>query len=230
MKLLNIIILSIALVACSSTEVHLYTRYLSEIEIKEISSKLEESNFKVVPNTLSFPENIYQSTMIYSPFIKGDKTLDTLIQSLNEVGWPIPSVEALVSGNHWYSKDSVGLFLLPEGVKQKDKIANQELANDYESRHCDTKVSIRLNKNNTYQLSFTNKISERTDHLKGAWKIRSYPYIELTSLNERWWFYFEIEQKTELDEISKIEIIELKPVESYSFFPNCSFVSGVRVQ
>jgi len=32
------------------------------------------------------------------------------------------------------------------------------------------------------------------------------------------------------DEISKIEIIELKPVESYSFFPNCSFVNGVRIQ
>ena len=230
MKLLSSIILSITLVACSSTEVHLYTRYLSDIEIEKISSKLEESNFKVVPNTLSFPENIYQSTMIYSPFIKGEKTLDTLIQSLFDVGWSIPNVEALVSGNHWYSKDSVGLFLLPEGVKQTDKIANQDLANDYESRHCDTTVIIRLNKNNTYQLSFTNKINERTDHLKGSWEIRSYPYVELTSFNERWWFYFEIEQKIVSDEISKIEIIELKPVESYSFFPNCSFVNGVRIQ
>jgi len=229
MKLLSLIILSIALIACSSTEVHLYTRYLSETEIENISSKLNESNFKIVPNTLSFPENIYQSTLIYSPFIKGDKTLDTLINSLSEVGWSIPTVEALVSGNHWYSKDSVGLFLLPEGVKQKDKIATQDLANDYESRNCDTIVSIRLNKNNTYQLSFTNKLNERTDHLKGSWKIRSYPYIELTSFNKRWWFYFEIEQKVESDKISKIEIIELNPVESYSFFPNCSFVNGVRI-
>jgi hypothetical protein len=229
MKLLSIIILSITLVACSSTEVHLYTRYLSDTEIEKISSKLDESNFKVVPNTLSFPDNIYQSTLIYSPFIKGDKTLDTLINSLSEVGWSIPIVEALVSGNHWYSKDSVGLFLLHEGVKQKDKIANQDLANDYESRNCGTIVSISLNKNNTYQLSFTNKTNERTDHLKGSWKIRSYPYIELTSFNERWWFYFEIEQKVESDKISKIEIIELKPVESYSFFPNCSFVNGVRI-
>lgn len=229
MKLLSIIILNITLVACSSTEVHLYTRYLSDTEIEKISSKLDESNFKVVPNTLSFPENIYQSTLIYSPFIKGEKTLDSLIKSLIEVGWSIPSVEALVSGNHWYSKESVGLFLLPEGVKQKDKIPNQDLANDYESRNCDTIVSIRLNKNSTYQLSFTNKTNERTDHLKGNWKIRSYPYIELTSFNERWWFYFEIEQKVESDKVSKIDIIELKPVESYSLFPNCSFVNGVRI-
>ncbi len=229
MKFLSVVILSIFLVACSSTEVHLYTRYLSDTEIEKISSKLDESNFKVITNTHSFPETINQSTLLYSPFIKGEKTLDILINSLSDLGWAIPKVEALVSGNHWYSKDSVGLFLFPEGVKQKDKIANQDLANDYESRNCDTLVSLRLNKDNTYQLTFINKTKERTDHLKGSWKIRSYPYIELTSFNERWWFYFEIEQKVESDKVSKVNIIELKPVDSYPFFPNCSFANGVRI-
>ncbi|TYK64126.1 hypothetical protein [Colwellia echini] len=229
MKFLSIIILSISLFSCSSTEVHLYTRYLSDSEIKEISKNLDESNFKVVTNTLSFPETINQSTLLYSPFIQGENTLDILTNSLSDLGWAIPNVEALVYGNHWYSKDSVGLFLLPEGVKQKDKIANQDLANNYESRNCDTLVNLRINKDNTYQLSFTNQINEQTDHLKGNWKIRSYPYIELTSFNDFWWFYFEIEQKIEEDKISKIEIIELKPVDTYSFFPNCSFVNGVRV-
>ncbi len=229
MKFLSVLIISITLIACSSTEVHLYTRYLSDAEIEKISSKLNKSNFKVVPNTLAFPEKINRSTLLYSPFISGEGTLDILINSLSDIGWAIPNVEALVAGNHWYSKDSVGLFLLPEGVKQRDKIANQDLANDYESRNCSTSVNIRLNKNNTYQLSFTNKTHERTDHLKGSWKIRSYPYIELTSFNERWWFYFEIEQKVESDKVSKIKTIELKPVENYSFFPNCSFVNGVRI-
>ena len=123
MKLLSIIIFSITLLACSSTQVHLYTRYLSDTEIEKISLKLDESNFKVVTNTHSFPEEIQQSTLLYSPFIKGEKTLDVLINSLSDMGWAISNVEALVSGNHWYSKNSVGLFLLPEGVKQKDKIA-----------------------------------------------------------------------------------------------------------
>ena len=229
MKFLSVILLSITLLACSSTEVHLYTRYLSDTEIEKIISKLEESNFKVVTNTLAFPETINQSTLLYSPFIKGDKTLDLLINSLTNIDWTIPNVEALVSGNHWYSKNSVGLFLLPDGVKQKDRIAIQDLANNYESRNCDTLVNLHLNRNNTYRLSFTNKINERTDHLQGSWKIRSYPYIELTSTNERWWFYFEIEQKVESDKVSKINIIELKPVDRYSFFPNCSFVNGIRI-
>lgn len=229
MKFLSVLILSIALMACSSTEVHLYTRYLSDTEIEKISSELDKVNFKVINNTLAFPEKINQSTLLYSPFIKGEKTLELLIKSLSDIGWVIPNVEALVSGNHWYSKDSVGLFLLPEGVKQNDKIANQDLVNNYESRNCNTNVNIRLNKNNTYQLSFTNKVGKRTDHLKGIWRVRSYPYIELASYNERWWFYFEIEQKVETDKVSKIQIVELKPVESYSFFPNCTFANGVRI-
>ncbi|PKI16024.1 hypothetical protein [Colwellia sp. 12G3] len=229
MKFLSVVILSLFLVACSSTEVRLYTRYLSDTDIKKISSKLDEANFTVITNTLSFPETIDQSTLLYSPFINGEKTLDILINSLSDIGWFIPNVEALVSGNHWYSKDSVGLFLLPEGVKQKDKVASQDLANDYESLHCDTVVNLLLNKDNSYQLSFANKTNDRTDHLKGSWKIRSYPYIELTSFNERWWFYFEIEQKIQSDKVSEINIIELKPVDSYSFFPNCSFVNGVRI-
>jgi len=229
MKFLSIVLISIALLACSSAEVHLYTRYLSDAEIDKISSKLEESIFKVVTNTLAFPETIDQSTLVYSPFIKGDKTLDLLINSLSNMGWTIPNVEALVSGNHWYSKNSVGLFLIRDGVKQNNRIAIQDLANNYESRNCDTIVTLNLNKNNTYRLSFSNNINERKDHLKGVWKIRGYPYIELTSLNERWWFYFEIEQKVETDKVSKINIIELKPVDRYSFFPNCSFVNGIRI-
>jgi hypothetical protein len=229
MKFLSMMLLSITLLSCSSTDVHLYTRYLSDTEIEKISSKLKESNFSVVINTLPFPETISQSTLLYSPFIQGDKTLDLLIKSLANIDWDIPNVESLVSGNHWYSKNSVGLFLLPEGIKQKDRIAIQDLANNYDSSNCDTLVSLNLNKNNTYRLSFTNKINERTDHLKGTWKIRSYPYIELTSSNQRWWFYFEIEQKVETDQVSKINIIELKSIDRYSFFPNCSFVNGIRI-
>jgi len=229
MKFFSVILLSLTLLACSSTEVHLYTRYLSDTEVEKIRTKLEESNFKVVTNTLAFPETINQSTLLYSPFIKGVETLDLLTNSLSNIDWIIPNVEALVSGNHWYSKNSIGLFLLPEGMKQKDRIAIQDIPNNFESRNCDTLVNLHLNKNNTYRLSFTDSINERTDHLKGSWKIRSYPYIELTSTNKRWWFYFEIERKVESDKVSKINIVELKPVDRYSLFPNCSFVNGIRV-
>ncbi len=229
MKLICIIILSFTLLACSTTEVHLYTRYLSDTEVEKVSSKLAKSNFKVVTNTFSFPETVQQSTLLYSPFIKDKKTLNTLIHSLSDLGWSISNVEALVKGNHWYSKNSVGLFLLPEGAKTNNEIASQDLVNEYKSRKCETTVNIHLNRNNTYEMFFLKNIDGRTDHLKGQWKVTSYPYILLTSFNKRWEFYFEIEKKIETDRVSKIEIVELKPVNNYKFFRHCSFAYGARI-
>lgn len=214
--------------ACSSTKVHLYTRYLTDHEIKEISNELENADFDVIPNKLSFPDTIHESTLLYSPFIQGEERLESITHSLTKLGWVIPSVQSLVSGNHWYKKNSVGLFLLPEGVKQNDKMARQDLANVYESRNCSTSVKIYLNTDQTYQLVFAQKTEDQTDHLSGTWKMRSYPYLELTSNNEMWWFYFKIEQKIEIDKVSKIEIVELHPEDKYKFFPNCSFVYGIR--
>ena len=225
MRLISSVLLCFILVACSSTKVHLYTRYLTEPEVEKIISKLEGSNFDVIPNKLSFPDTVYESTLLYSPFIQGEERLQSILNSLSELGWAVPSVHFLVSGNHWYQKDSVGLFLIPEGLKQKDKIAPQDLANTYESRNCSTSAKIILNTDQTYQLIFAKK-SMQTDHLTGTWKMRSYPYIELTSNNEMWWFYFKIET----DKVSKIEIVELHPEDKYKFFPNCSFVYGIRKQ
>ncbi len=229
MKLMSSIILCFILVACSSTKVHLYTRYLSESEIEKISTKLEDSNFEIIPNKLSFPDTVNDSTLLYSPFIQGEGRVESILNSLSELGWVVPNVHFLVSGNHWYQKDSVGLLLLPEGVKPKDKMAPQDIANIYESKNCNTSVKIHLNADKTYQLVFAKK-NKQTDHLIGTWKMRSYPYIELTSNNEMWWFYFKIEQKTETDKISKIEIVELHPEDKYNFFPKCSFVYGIRKQ
>jgi hypothetical protein len=126
------------------------------------------------------------------------------------------------------------LLLIPEGIKQQGEIASQDLAHEYVSRDCDASqlnsgVKIQLNRDNTYQMVFTQDTAESTDHFKGFWKITSYPYMELSSQNERWFFYFEIEQKLETDKVSNIDIIELKPADKYKFFSDCKFVFGIRV-
>ncbi|KGJ89447.1 hypothetical protein [Thalassotalea sp. ND16A] len=229
MKLIFIMLVSFISIGCSSGQVHMYGRYLSETEIKTISENIEKLGFDVVTNTSPFPDTVTQSTLIYSPFLTDDNGVDDLLNSLSQIGWPIENTEFLVNGNHWFKKNSVGLYLLPEGMKQNDKIPVQDLINEYESRDCDTSVKIQLNRDQTYQFVFQSKSSERNDHLKGIWKLRSYPYIELTSFNQRWWFYFEIEKKIETDNVSSIEIIELKPLDSYKFFPNCSFAYGQRI-
>ena len=90
-------------------------------------------------------------------------------------------------------------------------------------------MKIQLNRDNTYQMFFTQEAAGSTDHLNGFWKLTSYPYMKLSSQNERWWFYFEIEQKVETDKMSNIDIIELKPADNYKLFPDCRFVFGIRV-
>lgn len=127
---MNVIIVALICVfisACSSTKVHLYSRYLSEQENIEITKAIEEQGFDVITNTLAFPDEIQQSTLLYSPFVQKENGVDILIATLNNIGWAISTVQPIFAGNHFYTKDSVGLFLLPDGIGQSDKIASQDL-------------------------------------------------------------------------------------------------------
>ena len=45
MKSVGIIVIIWLLSACTSTKVHLYTRYLSETDIKQVSKNLEDLGF-----------------------------------------------------------------------------------------------------------------------------------------------------------------------------------------
>lgn len=229
MRFIMSILFCLYLTGCTSTKVHFYTRYLPTTDVSKITKALEDANFTVVKNRHAFPEDIEQSAVLYSLFIQDDKSVSLLTKTLTEIGWPIQQTRALVAGNHWYTKNSVGLYLLPDGVKTANKVATQDLADDYQSRNCNESVKISLKDDNRYTMMFSENKESKADHLNGYWKVRSYPYLELTSLNEQWWFYFEIEQKIEVDKVSKIQIVELKPVDQYRFFPNCSFVTGVRL-
>lgn len=229
MKFLSITLICFFLLSCSSTKVHLYTRYLSEQETDIITKALEEYDFEVVANSLDFPDDIQQSTLLYSPFVKGEDSLNILIDTLENLSWTVPVVQPLFAGNHYYTKNSVGLLLLPDGLKQSDKILPQDLVNDYEAKKCEISVKLRLNRDDTYQLSYSDASYSQPEHLKGSWNIPSYPYIKLISANKIWSFYFEIQKKIDIDLIGKIEIIQLKPVDKHHVFPNCSFTSGVRI-
>jgi hypothetical protein len=225
---LLVMLVCVLLIGCSSTKIHLYSRYLSNYEIKTVSENIENLGFDVEINTLPFPVEINESTLIYPVIFNYDEDLDGLTSSLSLLGWPISNKELLVNGNHWF-QNSAGLFILPEGVQQDDKIPPQDLANEYESKNCEKPLKIKLNSDNTYQFFFTEMPNNRSDYLKGQWKLTSYPYIELISFNERWLFYFEIERKIEVDKVSEIDIMELIPQDKYEIFPNCSFVYGQRI-
>ncbi|WP_019026393.1 hypothetical protein [Colwellia piezophila] len=232
MKMISIVLMCFFLMACSSTKVHLYTRYLSAQQAEEITNNLEGLGFDVIANTLVFPDEIEQSTLLYSPFVEGENRVDVLINSLDKAGWIIANVKPIFAGNHYYTKNSVGLLLLPDGVRQSDKVTVQDLANEYESENCRASMILRLNSDASYQFLYLNKASaqsRQSEQLKGSWQITSYPYIELISSNKMWRFYYEIQKTIDSDVVGKIELIELKPVDEQYTLPKCSFIYGIRV-
>jgi len=228
MKVISVLLMCFILSACSSTKVHLYTRYLSVHETEVITKELEELGFDIVANSLAFPDGIEQSTLLYSPFVEGENSVNILIDSLDKSGWDITSVKPIFAGNHYYTKNSVGLLLLPDGLIPSDKVTSQDIANEYASKACEASIKLRLNSDATYQFLYSNKTLEQTEQLTGSWQITSYPYIELTSSNKVWRFYYEIQKNTATDVVGKIEIVELKPIDEHYKLPKCSFVYGVR--
>ncbi|GAA0819519.1 hypothetical protein GCM10009111_23650 [Colwellia asteriadis] len=228
MRFITLILISIFLIGCSTTKVYLYKRYLSDDDVLLITQKLEELNYKVENNTLAFPDEIQNSTIIYSPFIEGKDNLDNFISSINKLGWPDVHVQPLFKGDHWYTKNSIGLFLISEGMGQSDKVLSQDLVNQYRSENCDLSAKLILNRDNTYQITYKNDPNNKTNHKSGKWELTGSPYIQLTSLKGEWTFYFEIHKNIITDRISKVELLELKPLNSHHVYPNCNFVYGLR--
>ncbi|WP_085297712.1 hypothetical protein [Cognaticolwellia mytili] len=229
MKFISVFLISIFLSGCSTTKVYLYKRYLSDDDVLLITQKLEEMDYEVENNTLAFPDEIQNSTILYSPFIEGKGSLDHFISVIAKLGWSDADVQPLFKGNHWYSKNSIGLFLIPEGVEQSDKVLSQDLVNQYTSDKCDHSAKLRLNRDNTYQISYKNDPNNKTEHKMGKWELTGYPYIQLTSSNGDWTFYLEIHNNIITDLIGRVELLELKPLSSHHVYPSCNFVYGVRM-
>jgi len=219
--------------ACSSTKVHLYTRYLSVQEAEKVTEDLEELGFEIVSNSLAFPDGIEQSTLLYSPFVEGENSIEVLLNSLEASGWTISSIQPLFAGNHYYTKNSVGLLLLPDGGMLSDKVTSQDIANEYESKKCRQSMKLKLNSDGSYQFNYlTKKNGEakgETEQLTGTWQITSYPYIELTSQNKLWRFYYQVEKSIVADVVGKTDITELKPLDDHYTLPKCNFIYGVRI-
>jgi len=120
------------------------------------------------------------------------------------------------------------LLLLPDGLVKNDQVTAQDLANEYESKKCESSIKLRLNSDATYQFLYSNNHNHENEQLKGNWQITSYPYIELTSSNKAWRFYYEIHKSIDADVVGKIELIELKPIDEHYKLPKCSFIYGIR--
>jgi hypothetical protein len=217
------------LCGCSQTTVHLYSKYLSDQQIKVINNELVTADFVVRLNQLQFPQSVTQSSLTYSPLIKDRHAVNELINAMSHIGWDIQHTSMLFIDNHWYKENSIALMLVPPGIDPQTITNHQNLANIYKSRNCEKQLTINLEQNGQYQISAGQE--KPLNHLiaAGKWTINQFPYLELLPTGADWSLYFELEHRLEVDQIGQIEIAELSPMDNHSILIGCTFIHGLRI-
>jgi uncharacterized protein YceK len=218
----------VLLSGCSTTTVHIYGKYLTEAQQKEIVSIVKEQGLQAEVNELNFPTSVSHSSIVYSPMMNDTKSIEALIPSLEQSGWPIISSSALFTENHWFKKDTIGLFIVPDGVTPHSGTSMAEIANNYSGINCNQDLNLVLTSNGQYFFKDINNEQVPEEFASGEWKIRSFPYIEMKANKGYWWFYFTVKKSETTDVVGKINLTTLEPVNDYSVLRGCQFQLGIR--
>jgi len=214
--------------ACSSTTVHIYGKYLTKKQKEGVISIVEQQGLTAEVNQLDFPDSVSHTSIVYSPMLADVESVEGLISSLSTSQWPIVSSGALFSGNHWFKKDTIGLFVVPDGVKPHSGKSMQEIADTYRGENCTSQLNLVLENNGRFRFNHENGEKVDQGFASGSWQIRSYPYIELKSDKDHWWFYFTISKSVNTDVVGAIDITTLTSANKYSVLENCQFQRGTR--
>jgi hypothetical protein len=207
--------------------VHLYGRYLPKEKTTLIKKTLEASGFSVEINQFPFPDDVTQSTILYSPFIQDEYAVNIASKELANLGYPINYSQSLFSGKHFYTKNNLGMFILPGG-NTTEKLTI-DIANLYKSTNCDHSVTLNLDAKGRYELTFKQlPFPEESDYLEGRWRITQYPYILLSLDNGYDWFYFQIRNEQSRDHIGPIQKTLLVSQDRYAHLYFCDFEYGLR--
>ena len=230
-KLTSYLLLALLLTGCSqSTEVHLYGRYLSDAQTNQVQQALKAQGFTVQVNQLAFPQNISQSALIYGMPLSRPDEVEQIRLIAKTQGFQLSDMHSLVQGNHWYSGDSMGLFLLPDGVSPAQLHSAQDLSFVYQSQGCDEQVQLTLTADQRFEIQPAKGSENDVRMQQGSWRVRQWPYLELQPEgNPDWSYYLEISRNQSRDLISLVQQLSLTPLQTYPVFGGCSFVHGVRV-
>lgn len=230
MKINKLILLSLftLLAGCSSIPtVHIYGKYLDASEKRLLMEKFEQDKYTLKFNELDFPTSITHNTLLYSLLLKDPETIDHAQFHAEQAGLPVVQVSALAEGNHWYTKNSMALFLFPQHEAGATLFFRQDLVHTYQGENCGSEIELALNENGRFTL--TNKLETPLDLGKGVWKFRQYPYIELQKDESSYAdYYFEISRYRGRDNISDIDFIKLTFLNSGDLPKECTFLYGMR--
>ncbi len=230
-KHLLLISCAFILAACQQTTVLIYARYLPEADVQNLTNKLEQAEYQVEINEHPFPKGVANTAIIASPFLSDREALGNIEMILAQNQWPVYDVRTLTSENHWFTKETIGVFLLPEGIDPHEGTNVKDLSNNYTSRDCDNDVTLTLNPDGSYVITAQPVEGLDPEVYDGQWSVRTPEYLELLTgavypIN----FYFHLAHNIEQDKVSKIKMISLRPVEPYDIFNQCELVHGTRLQ
>lgn len=219
----------ILLTGCSSPPtVYVYAKYLDENQKNILSTQFEKENYTVEFNRLDFPTTITENSMLYSLFLQDSELINRAKSIVENMGLPLENVNALTSGNHWYTKNSVALFLFPNNKSAVGAFFRQDLIQTYQAKDCGGDHLLVLNEDGTFTL-IEKSFSEEQQVTKGSWLYRQHPYVELQKDGAKYSeYYFEISGFTESDKVSEIEFVKLTYLNSSHFVEGCSFLYGLR--
>jgi hypothetical protein len=231
-KCLSAVFCMLTMSGCATKPtVYVYGKYLEPPQVQQLTTQLSQNGLDVEVNDFDFPTTINSNTLLYSLLLQSPEAIDNTSAIAEREGFPINSVQLLAQGNHWYTKNSLALFLFPDGKKPKGTLLAQDLMHTYKAQSCGDGHRLSLNKDGTYQLTL--KTEDSTAETKGHWKFRQFPYLELQELNSPYAnYYFEISSEQTKDQVSELNLTHLQLLNANSANPlaqECVFTYGLRI-
>lgn len=217
----------LTLSSCTSTKVHLYSSYLTDEETSNISQHLSEAGFTVIPNQLKFPPSVNSNAIIYSPVLKDISKVTHLAEVLQTKDISVTNLIPMTADNHWYTSDSMALFVIPEGVNHM-VVNKRDLAQKYLSANCEREVFLVLREDGSFSFFGETWNKKQQQLAEGNWRYKQFPYLEFVPDNGNWTTYFTIEIKTVFDQIGKVTLYQLSPSSRHPIAQQCIFEFGIR--
>ncbi|NVK56556.1 MAG: hypothetical protein HWE26_13160 [Alteromonadaceae bacterium] len=235
MKPANFVLFLFILFLCgcaNNPTIYVYAKYLNSTEKEKIKAVFVGTDkYRVELNELDLPTTIANNTLLYSPLLRDPNAIESVAELAAIAGYPVQRTQGLTQGNHWYTKNSLALFLLPSNRNARQGLFLQDLVNKYEAKHCEPANSLLLAKDGSFKLiSESDQDAGNNDLHSGTWKYRQYPYVELQLYGSSYAdYYFQIKQFEGADKVSAIQFIELVSLNADMLPEGCSFIVGTRL-
>lgn len=192
--IVRLILLLTLITACSSkTNIHLYGKYLTVEQKKQVITALDADQFIVTVTSLAFPESINDNAIVYAPSMNSQKQLTLLMNQLNGLGYTISNASLIMSNNHSFTANNVGLFLVPEGTNvDHQTLSSYNFAfptiNEYGAIDCPHATTLYLKSSNEFSLEINQWNKQQQDYVEryidGTWQLKEGIYLSLT--NNEW--------------------------------------------